>query len=88
MQSVSYAANRYGYCVQVIDGGQVVYEYAAGNCWKESTTVIDPASPHAVRRYKLRFWAKQTAGQVAKERGIPPKQIAYDADLEDQLNEM
>ncbi len=36
MQTVSYAATRYGYCVQVLDGGQVVYEYSAGNCWKES----------------------------------------------------
>ena len=85
MQSISYAATRYGYCVQVLDGGRVIYEYTAGNCWKESTTTIDPGSPYAVRRYRLRAWAKQTAGQIAKERGIRPKQIAYDADLESQV---
>ncbi len=87
MQTVSYAATRYGYSVQVLDDGQIVYEYSAGNCWKDSPTVIDPNSPHAVRRYKLRCWAKQTAGQIAKERGIPPKQIAYDADLETQVSD-
>ncbi len=85
MQSVIYAATRYGYRVQVLDGGQVVYDYTAGNCWKESSAIIDPKSCHAVRRYKLRCWAKQTAGQIAKERNIPPKQIAYDADLESQV---
>ena len=86
MQTVSYAATRYGYRVQVLDGGQVIYECSAGNCWKESPSVIDPGSPYAVRRYRLRAWAKSTAGQIAKERGIPPKQIAYDADLESQFS--
>ncbi len=88
MQSVIYAATRYGYCVQVLDGGQVVYEYTAGNCWKESSSIIDPKSPHAVRRHQLRCWSRQTAGQIAKERGIPPKQIGYDADLENQVIEV
>jgi hypothetical protein len=88
VQNVIYAATRYGYCVQVLDDGKVVHEYSAGNCWKESSAVIDPKSRHAVRRHKLRCWAKQTAGQIAKERGIPPKQIEYDADLECQCNEI
>jgi hypothetical protein len=85
MQSVIYAATRYGYCVKVLDGGQVIHECSAGNCWKESPTVIDPTSPHAIRPYRLRAWAKSTAGQIAKERGIPPKQIEYDADLENHV---
>jgi hypothetical protein len=88
MQNVIYAATRYGYCVQVHDGGKVIDERSAGNCWRESPTIIDPQSPHAVRRHVLRCWAKQTAGQIAKERGIPPKQIAYDADLECQCSEI
>ena len=87
MQNVIYAATRYGYCVQVLAGGKVVHEYSAGNCWKESTTTIDPQSPHAVRRHQLRCWARQTAGEIAKERGIPPKQIEYDADLEASLKD-
>ena len=87
MQTVIYAATRYGYCVQVLDGGQIIYEYIAGNCWRDSPTIIDPTSRHAVRAYRLRAWAKSTAGQIAKERGIPPKQIEYDADLESQFSE-
>ena len=86
MQSVIYAATRYGYCVQVLDGGQVIYECSGGNCWRESPTIIDPESPHAARRHLLRCWAKQTAGRIAKERGIPPKQIEYDTDLESQFS--
>ena len=82
MQSVSYAATRYGYCVQVLDGGQVVHEYSAGNCWQESQTVIAPVSQNAVKLRQLKRWAKQTAGEIAKERGIPAKQIEYDLDLE------
>lgn len=40
MQVVIYAATRYGYCVQVIDGGDIVYEYTAGN-WKLPTGIPD-----------------------------------------------
>ncbi len=32
MQFVIYAATRCGYRVQVIDGGEIVHEYSAGNC--------------------------------------------------------
>jgi len=42
MKTIIYAATRCGYCVQVIDGGEVVYEYAAGNCRTESQAVIAP----------------------------------------------
>lgn len=87
MQTISYAATRWGYCVQVIENSRIVYEYTAGNCWKESTTVIDPDSSHAVRHSILRAWARQTAGQIAKERGIPPTQVQHDFDLEAQLKE-
>jgi hypothetical protein len=82
MPTVLYAATKHGYCVQVIDGGQVVDEYTAGNCWQESQTVIDPSSPHAVPMPQLKHWARQTAREIARERGIPTKQIEYDPDLE------
>ena len=85
MPSVIYAATRWGYSVQVIDGGQAVYEYTAGNCWKESQTVIAPGSPNAVNLRQLKHWAKQTAGEIAGERGIAA--VAYDPDLEAALKE-
>jgi hypothetical protein len=87
MQNVIYAATGYGYSVQVIDGGEVVYEYMAGNHQRESQTFVDPRSSNAVRLSQLRRWAKQTAGEIAKERKISAKQIEYDADLEAQLKE-
>jgi hypothetical protein len=87
MQTVIYAATRFGYTVQVIDGGQVVYEYSAGNCQKESQTIVDPGSPGAVRLSQLKRWARQTAREIANERGIPAERIAYDPDLEATLKE-
>jgi len=86
MRSVIHAATDQGYCVQVIDGGEVVYEYTAGNHQKESQTFVDPRSPNAVTLRQLKRWAKQTAGEIAKERGIPAHRIGYDADLETQLD--
>lgn len=87
MQSVIYAATSHGYCVQVIDGGEVVYEYRAGNHQRESQTHVDPRSSNAVKLRQLKRWAKQTAGEVAKQRGIPTNRIAFDPDLEVQLKE-
>ncbi len=85
MQFVIYAATRYGYRVQVFNGSEIVHEYSAGNCDKESQTFIDPSSPNAVGLRQLRRWAKQTAGEIAKERGIA--QVQYDPDLEAELKE-
>ena len=86
MSSVIYAATRCSYCVQVIDGGEIVYEYTAGNHERESQTFVDPRSPNAVNLRQLKRWARQTADQIAEERGIPANQIEYDPDLETQLD--
>ena len=86
MRNVIYAATRCGYCVQVIDGGEVIYEYAAGNHQKESLAVVDPRSSNAVNLRRLKRWAKQTADQIAEERRIPANQVEYDPDLETQLD--
>ena len=84
MRTISYAATRHGYCVQVIDGGEVVYEYTAGNCRTESQAVIAPGSPGAVSRSQLRRWAKQTAEEMAEE--LLANRVEYDPDLEAQLD--
>ena len=88
MKSVIYAATRHGYSVQAIDGEEIVYEYTAGNCQTESQAVLNPDSPGAISRSQLRRWAKQTADQIAEERGIPANQIEYDPDLETELDAM
>ena len=81
MKTISYAATRHGYSVQVIDGGKIVYEYTAGNCPTESQTVLAPGSPVAVSRSQLRRWAKETADQIANEWRIPLNRVEYDPDL-------
>lgn len=48
MPNVIYAANDQDYCVQLIDGGEVVHEYMAGNHQKEFQAIIDHSSPYAV----------------------------------------
>ena len=72
MQSVNYAATQYGYCVQVLDGGQVVHEYSAGNCWQESQTVIAPGSPNAVKLRQLKRWANRRRGRLPKSGASQP----------------
>jgi hypothetical protein len=84
MSIIVFAANQFGYCVQLIDDG-IVHEYAAGNCRTESQTVINPGLPGVVSRSQLRRWAEQTAEEIAEERGIPVRKIEYDPDLEAQL---
>ena len=39
MQTVIYAATKYGYSVQVVDGNGIDYEYTAGNHQLESQAV-------------------------------------------------
>lgn len=86
-QSVSYAATRFGYCVQVIDDGEVAYEYTAGNHQKDSAMAVAPGSPGAMTLAQLKCAAKRTAEEIAEERGIPISRIEYDTDLEAQLKE-
>jgi hypothetical protein len=87
MRSIIYAATKIGYCVQVIENGEIVHEYAAGNHQNESQIVIDPQSPNAVKLTQLKRWARQTAKEIAAERGIPSDWVDYDSDLEAPLKE-
>ena len=87
MQNVIYAATRYGYAVQVLDGVEVFYEYSAGNHRLDSQATTEPRSPNAVRLPQLRRWARQTAGEIAKAQGIPANRVEYDPDLESTLTE-
>ncbi len=87
MQAVIYAATRYGYSVQVIDGGEIVHEYTAGNCQQESQAVVALSSLNAVKLAQLRRWARQLAQEIAQERHIPASRVEYDTDLEATLKE-
>jgi hypothetical protein len=86
MRTIIYADTDQGYGVQVIDDGNIAYEYTAGNCQTESQTVLAPGSPGAVSRSQLRRWAKETADQIANEWRIPLNRVEYDPDLEAEMD--
>jgi hypothetical protein len=83
MRTVSYAATRYGYYVQIMEGNRPIFEYTAGNSQHDSQAFIAPGSPGAVSRSQLRRWAKQTAEEMAEE--LLANRVEYDPDLEAQL---
>ena len=87
MQTVIYAATKYGYAVQVVDGGSIDYEYTAGNHQLESQAVTAPRSHNSVKLPQLGRWARQTAEEIAEKRGVPANRVEYDADLEASLKE-
>ena len=59
MQTVIYAATKYGYAVQVVDGNGIDYEYTAGNHQLESQAVTAPRSHNSVKLSQLRRWASR-----------------------------
>lgn len=73
---VAYAANDYGYTVQVFDGSEILDEYNAGNSPHDSTAV-DHEAPLTLAT--LRRMARRTARDIAAERGIVS--IEEDSDL-------
>ena len=83
MRTIIFAANSLGYCVQVIDNGEVIHEYAGGNCPTESQADLAPDSSGVISRSQLRRWAKQTAEKMAEE--LLANRVEYDPDLEVQL---
>lgn len=83
---VIYAANQYGYCCQVIEGGEVVYEYHGGNCALESTTYVDLDDPHALSLRRLKKCARQTARELARE--YKAESVEWDDDLHTELEEL
>ena len=88
MNSIGYAANKWGYVVQICDDGQVVEEYHAGNHQRDSQLVVSPDSPNAELPPMLHQFARQTALKMAEELYIPKKDVAYDSDLHSEINEL
>lgn len=78
---IIYSANRYGYVVHVVMGGEVIDEYHAGNCYGDSTSSIEPHSIGAAHPNTLRAWALQTAKDTADEYRLPYSKIIYEAGL-------
>lgn len=85
MRTVQYAATRYGYCVQIVQDGEIVLGYSAGNCLLESQTVVAPRSRNAISLCQLKRWARETADGIARKQRI--SRVRYDPDLEKELRE-
>jgi hypothetical protein len=85
MAHVLYAATPQGYAVHVIEGGEVVETYAAGNSRHCSQTYCEPGGPHAIPAAQLRDAAEITAREIAAEYGSDC--VEYDDDLEAELVE-
>jgi len=70
-KAVTWYVNRYGYHIEVIDGGQTIHEYFAGNHPHDSAEVLDAEDLLAVPESQLREFAQSTAVQIAEEFNIP-----------------
>ena len=81
MKTISYASNQWGYFVQVCDDGKIIEEYHAGNHQRDSQLTVPLNSPNVVKPAKLLQMARQTAKEMAVERGIAKKDVQYDSDL-------
>ena len=83
---ICYAANEWGYIVQVCLDGKIIYEYRAGNCTKESQTTVLPRSSDAEAPQTLARFAKQTALQTAREYKVVRENVIYDSDLHEDIS--
>lgn len=82
---ITYGASPYGYTVQVMRGDKIVDEYTAGNNAHESTGVVALDSPACEEFATLQKWARQTALEIAEERGISLERVFEEADLGAEL---
>jgi len=65
-----------GYVVNVMEDGEVVHEYTAGNSPLDSQVYVFP--DEGLSWAMLRQFAEQTAHEIARERNIPPQNVYED----------
>ena len=87
MKTIGYAANEWGYVVQVCEDGKIIEEYSAGNHQQVSDVWVQPGSIHADSPANILDYAERTALEVAKEHGVKAVEATYDADLEEAIRE-
>ena len=81
MKTISYAANEWGYIVCIIDAGNILEEYHAGNHKNDSHVSVPPGDKYAETPNNLQKMARATALEYAEELGVPKKNVQYDSDL-------
>jgi hypothetical protein len=85
---IIYGACPYGYTAQVVQDGEIVDEYTAGNSPFDSQGYINPDSPGAVSLRTLQVYARRTAQDLAEEWGVSPSSVSEDEDIVSHLSEM
>jgi hypothetical protein len=75
-KAVTWYANKYGYQVEVLERGQIIHEYFAGNHPHDSEEVLEPSDPLAVPEQEIRQFAQSTAEQIADEFSIPVSMVS------------
>jgi hypothetical protein len=81
--TVYYAANEWGYIVQVVCGVKIINSYRAGNSPKESTAIVSLANAETPEQ--LQVYARLTALKMAEENGVYKKNVQYDSELHQQI---
>ena len=77
--AVGFRASAFEYCVQVWVGGQIVYEYRAGNHPLESEGYV--ALGEGVPGSRMRAFARRTASEIRRAIHCPGP-AAYDSEIE------
>lgn len=86
-KTVLWAARAGGYRVDVYNGDDHICTYSAGNSRHESQTYVPLRSQNALSAQEVRWAAKRTAAEFAREHNVPASSIYEDADLAAELKE-
>jgi hypothetical protein len=79
MAKLILSADAHGYSVRVLVHQQIVDEYVAGNCPRDSQVFLSPNDPDAVSEEELREYAQKTAHEMARR--YSADLVEEDADL-------
>jgi hypothetical protein len=85
IKSIIYAANEWGYIVQLIVDGQIRESWWGGNSEHDSQLVVPLNDPSAQEPRILQRYARKQAHEMAAIHGT--LKIEYDSDLHDELYE-
>jgi len=82
---IRWAARAGGYRVDVYEGDKQISTYSAGNSCRESQTYVPLRSIYALSAQAVRWAAKRTATEFAREHNLPLSSIREDKELAAEL---
>ncbi len=86
MKTIRYAANEWGYIVQVIQDGKVREECHVGNHKLDSCIIVPLDNNAANKPAELMQLAHQAAKDIGHIHGVEKKDIQYNSDLHVKIN--